>query len=285
MPWFQADLHIHSCLSPCGDLRSSPQAIVHAASKAGLDLIALTDHNSSLNCPTFSRCAQKNGLSALFGMEATSAEEAHCLCLFGELDTALEFSALAYEHLANIHNNPDRFGDQVWVEDDETIGGEVDKWLVGALDLGLTDLCTEVQKRGGLVIPAHVDRSAMSLLSQLGRVPTGNWDALELLLSGTRPIKLGYTPLVASTTMPTGALEELLSLLSRNQLKPGLAWNDTLLSGKIAGLPLLANSDAHQPEDIGLRRTLFWAEHPDFPGLRSAIASGLALGAWPLSSR
>ena len=44
---FKADLHIHTVLSPCGDLEMSPTAIVDRALSRGLDMIAISDHNTT----------------------------------------------------------------------------------------------------------------------------------------------------------------------------------------------------------------------------------------------
>ncbi|HNX58188.1 MAG TPA: PHP domain-containing protein, partial [Spirochaetota bacterium] len=57
----RADLHIHSCLSPCGSLDMSPSRIVERAVESGLDVIALTDHNSALNCPALEEAARGYG--------------------------------------------------------------------------------------------------------------------------------------------------------------------------------------------------------------------------------
>ncbi len=173
------DLHIHSCLSPCGSLFSSPSAIARRAAEIGLQLIALTDHNSSLNCPTFLDACRREGIAAMCGMEATSAEEAHCLCLFEDLESSLEFSKFIEAHQQVIPLKPERMGDQVIVDLDENILGTVDRLLISATDLSIDRLAAEVHAREGLFIPAHVDRAAFSLTSQLGFIPQGDFDALE----------------------------------------------------------------------------------------------------------
>ena len=86
-----ADLHNHSCLSPCASLEESPRLIARLARERGLDLVALTDHNSALNCPAFAECCRREGIAPLFGIEACSVEEVHVLCLFGAVEGALEF--------------------------------------------------------------------------------------------------------------------------------------------------------------------------------------------------
>lgn len=176
---FIADLHIHSCLSPCGDLESSPRNIAARAAELGIRLAALTDHNSALNCPAFADCCRRAGIVPLFGTETTSAEEVHVLSLFGDVDAALEWSALLYAALPNIVNRPELFGDQVVVDAEETILEFVEKHLVPAVSLTLDQIARETHARGGLCIPAHVDRTVNSVWSQLGFLPDTPFDALE----------------------------------------------------------------------------------------------------------
>ena len=180
MPWFKADLHLHSCLSPCGSLESSPATISATARTIGLDLIALTDHNSTLNCPAFAENCRRNGIAALFGMEATTAEEVHCLCLFGELETARLFGKTVNDRIIRIPNDPNQWGDQIQVNADEEIEAEIGNLMVSATTISLEDLEILVHSHAGLFIPAHVDRAAFSLMSQLGFVPPGNYDLAGL---------------------------------------------------------------------------------------------------------
>jgi PHP family Zn ribbon phosphoesterase len=174
-----ADLHNHSCLSPCGSLDMSPYTIASRARERGVRLLALTDHNSSLNCPAFAAACRAEGVVPLFGMEATVLEEVHVLCLFGSLESALAFSEDWYKLLPSIPNDPERLGDQVYVDQDENIIGEVDTYLGVAAEVALDDLGPRVVSYGGLAIPAHVDRQAFSMTSQLGFIVDGPWAALE----------------------------------------------------------------------------------------------------------
>lgn len=180
MPTFRADCHIHSCLSPCGDLESSPAAIVERAVARGLDLIALTDHNSALNCPTFAEVAREAGIAALYGIEATTREEVHALCLFETVDAALALGETLYEALPDIPVVPERFGDQVYVDAEDMILGEVQKHLIYAADYSIDELLEMVTAAGGLFIPAHIDRPANSIFSQLGFLPDAAYSAVEV---------------------------------------------------------------------------------------------------------
>ncbi len=90
---YSSDLHIHSVLSPCGSLSISPRAIVKRALELGLDLIALTDHNSVGNCEVLASCVEKEGdrLEAFYGLEAQTREEVHVICLFDNVHQTKEF--------------------------------------------------------------------------------------------------------------------------------------------------------------------------------------------------
>lgn len=180
----------------------------------GLKVMALTDHNSSLNCPAFARLCPQYGVIPLFGMEATTSEEIHALCLFGTLEASLAFSEYAYSILVPFPNDPEKTGDQVYVDADDNIEGEVEYYLVNPLDLSIDAIGAAAAEYGGLVIPAHVDRPAFSMSSQLGVVVEGPWAALEC----TRiPPAVNGAPL------------------------------DTF------GYPLTTSSDAHYPEHVARR--------------------------------
>jgi hypothetical protein len=176
----KADLHIHSCLSPCGSLEMSPSAIVDRAVASGLQLIALTDHNSALNCPTMKKiCESRGDLRCFYGMEVTSTEEVHLLTLFDDCDASIDFSEFIFTHLPRVNNDPLAFGDQVYVDESENIIGEVDVYLGNGVDLSIDDIEKEVHSRGGMFIPAHIDREMYSMTSQLGFLPDGNYNAVE----------------------------------------------------------------------------------------------------------
>jgi len=176
------DLHNHSCLSPCGSLEMSPSRLVKEAALRNIEMLALTDHNAGDNLPAFDICCRNAGIIPVYGMEVTGAEEAHLLCLFGDLKTAVGFGYLIYESLQSIPNNPDLMGDQIIVDEEENILGELDKHLAGgAVEYTMDELAALVHRRGGLFIPAHIDRPAFSVKSQLGFLPEGDWDAVEVM--------------------------------------------------------------------------------------------------------
>ena len=174
-----ADLHNHSCLSPCGSLELSPRTLLELGAAKGLKVMALTDHNSSLNCPAFAKLSHQYGIIPIFGMEATTNEEIHVLCLFTCLEASMAFSEYAYSILTPFFNNPEKSGDQVYVDENDNILGEVEYYLVNPLNLSIDNIGQKVSEYSGIVIPAHVDRPAFSMTSQLGTVIDGPWAALE----------------------------------------------------------------------------------------------------------
>ena len=176
----KADLHIHTCLSPCGSLEMSPTVIAAELKKKGIDVAAIADHNSALNCPAFAEACKKEGLWSLFGIEVTSMEEAHLLCIFETSEAALDFGEFIYKNLPDIPNNPETFGDQVYVDCEDNIVGEVEKFLGNATLLSIDEIRDEALSRSALFIPAHVDKPVFSIPSQLGFLPDDNYTAIEV---------------------------------------------------------------------------------------------------------
>ena len=167
------DFHLHSCLSPCADDDCTPANLAGICHLAGLDAVALTDHNSSANCRAFLKRAAEYGLIALPGMELTTSEEVHVVCLFADIDEAERFSGEVYARLPNILNRPDRFGNQLICDENDRPSGAPDKFLLGATDIGIYDVAAMVRARGGVAFPAHIDRDSFSLLSNLGLWDSG----------------------------------------------------------------------------------------------------------------
>ena len=159
----------------------SPRTIAQTLAHRGVQIAALTDHNSALNCPAFAIACKEFGVIPLFGIEAQSHEECHIICLFTRLENALSFSKEIYALLPPVKNVPEKTGDQVYVDENDDILGEVEKYLITSIDLGLDELAEKAIQAGALIIPAHVDRAAFSLTSQLGFIPDGPWDALEVV--------------------------------------------------------------------------------------------------------
>jgi hypothetical protein len=177
----RADLHNHSCLSPCADLSMSPALMARTARARGIDILALTDHNATLNCPAFAIACAAEGIIPLFGMEMNSSEEVHCLALFATPRDALAFGAAMEALLPALPWDPATFGDEAVVDEKDEVLELYGSWLGAALEADLDTLAGKAQGAGAIIIPAHVDRGMFSVYSQLGFLPPGPWDAVESL--------------------------------------------------------------------------------------------------------
>lgn len=165
------DLHIHSALSPCADKDMTPNNIVNMALLKGLDVIALTDHNTGANLEAVGKCAEKRGLLFIPGMEVETAEEIHLLCLLPDTAKAMELQTHIARALPAIANRADIFGRQLIMDECDNVTGEEHQMLIAATSLSIDDVFAIVRRLGGAVIPAHVDRSSYSILSNLGIIP------------------------------------------------------------------------------------------------------------------
>lgn len=165
------DLHIHSCLSPCGDDESTPANIVGMAYVKGLDVIAITDHNTALNCVAAKEVADAYGITLLCGMELTTDEECHVVCLLPTLEKALELDEYVAKKIMRIQNDPAIFGNQLIMDSDDNIIGKRDELLINACSISFEEVFPLVESMGGVAIPAHVDKSTTSVISNLGFIP------------------------------------------------------------------------------------------------------------------
>ncbi len=169
---FRADLHIHSCLSPCGDEEMRPRALVNQALAKGLDMIAICDHNSAENTAAFISAGDERGLKVLPGIEVTSKEEIHLIALFDTQEDCTALQNLIYQNLPG-ENVEEVFGPQTVVNEwDETVGINR-RMLIGATLLPLEQIVSVIHSLGGVAIASHIDRQAFSLLGQLGFIPEG----------------------------------------------------------------------------------------------------------------
>ena len=165
------DLHIHSCLSPCGDDDMTPANIAGMAALKGVDVIAVTDHNSCKNCPAVLHYAEELGILAIPGMELCTLEEVHAVCLFPSLLKAMEFDHYVESRLVPFPNNEEIFGRQLIYNKEDSIVGSVENLLINATEISFDGLWELVCSYGGIMFPAHLDKNANSLLSNLGFVP------------------------------------------------------------------------------------------------------------------
>jgi len=165
------DLHIHSCLSPCADDDATPANIAAMAALNGLHIVALTDHNTTRNCPSFFKAAKALGLIPIAGMELTTAEDIHVICLFPSLETAEEFDRTVDAARVKIRNKPAVFGHQYLMDEDETVLGEEPDLLINATTLSLEDAFHACEAAGGICYPAHIDRTSNGIIATLGAFP------------------------------------------------------------------------------------------------------------------
>jgi PHP family Zn ribbon phosphoesterase len=228
---YSSDLHIHTCLSPCGDLEMAPKDIVRRAREKGLDIIGITDHNTGKNVGAVLEAAHGFSVSVIPGMEVQTIEEVHVLTFFETIDDLRTWDGMVYEALPNITNNPAYFGDQPIVNADGEILGFEEKLLLNSLQMTLEQVFREVGSIGGYCIPAHIDKDAFGLISHLGMIP--------------RNLNI--------------AVAEVQDL----QQAPQLA--------DVKGLQLIASSDAHFLAEVGARRSDLLMKEASFFELLMAL--------------
>lgn len=232
---YRADLHIHTTLSPCGDLEMHPVNIVSEAAKKGLDIIGITDHNSTRHCTLISKLAAEQDIFVLQGAEVTTKEEVHCLVFFENIDALSAFQVFLDNNLPDVLNVPEIFGYQVQVDENEMILFEEGRLLLNALNKSIEDVESFVHSLNGLFIPAHIDRKKNSIYSQLGFLPANlKADALE--------ISRQLTPEQFGKSHP-----------------------------EINHYPLIRSSDAHFQENIGIAVTNFIIAEPSFSEISMAL--------------
>jgi len=231
---FRADLHIHTALSPCASDEMTPPAIVKAAADEGLRMIAVCDHNTSGNAAAVQRAAGGD-LAVIAGMEVTTAEEVHVLGLFPHADAAAAAAGEVKATLPDVGEGRRMLGGQTLMDErGNTVGTEA-KLLADASGFALSEAVEMIRRHDGLVVASHVDRPSFGLIGQLGIFPEDvRFDAVELTKVG---------PMAAQ---------------SHALLPPGVA--------------VVASSDAHFLEDVGLRWTELEMEEATFAELRLALA-------------
>ncbi len=178
------DMHIHSALSPCGDEDMTPNNIVNMSILKGLDMIAVTDHNSCGNARAVMKAAEGR-LRVVPGLEVTTCEEVHVLCYFSDIDAAEDMGELVKKNMCGLENKPEIFGRQLIMNENDEIVGEERALLIAATALDIYAVGDEVRRRGGVFVPAHIDRSSCSILSNLGFMPPDIYfDAVEITEKG-----------------------------------------------------------------------------------------------------
>lgn len=218
MQTFRAELHVHTVLSPCASVEMIPPLIVQTALDRGIQLIAITDHNTSANVSAVMKAAEESGLAVLPGMELQTHEEVHLLCLFDDLDKLLNWQAIVDQHLPDMQNNPDYFGEQFIVDETGDFLGIEPRLLINSVKLSLEQSIQQVHALGGLAIPAHIDRKAFGLIENLGMIPIDlPIDALEISRHITPDLALKKYPEAASfRIIQSGDVHHLDDFLGSN---------------------------------------------------------------------
>jgi DNA polymerase III alpha subunit len=165
------DLHVHSCLSPCGDNDNTPNNLAGMAAVKGLQVLALTDHNTCGNCPAFYTACKRQGIIPIAGMELTTAEDIHLVCLFPSLEKAMAFHEVVQTHRILIPNRVDIFGDQFILDGEDNLIGTESYLLPNATDLSLEEGTALAKEMGAVVYPAHIDRITNGIVATLGVFP------------------------------------------------------------------------------------------------------------------
>lgn len=236
MNWYRADLHIHSVLSPCGDLDMSPARIIQEAKKNKLDIIGIADHNSTLHAELMVELGKKEGITVFPGAEVSTQEEVHCLTFFENIEATKIFQEFLEKHSSGIQNKTERFGHQLVVNEKEEILNEVDDLLIMGLNANIEMVEQFTHSLNGVFIPAHVDRSATSIYSQMGFIPTDlKIDAIEFSSNSTRKSILENRP-------------------------------------ELRKYALITNSDAHYPGHIGHSVTEYFMKEPSFSEWKRTLA-------------
>ncbi len=171
MKKYYYDLHIHSCLSPCGDDDSTPNSIAGMGELNGLQIMALTDHNTCKNCPAFFEACKNHGILPVAGMELTTAEDIHAVCLFPDLEKAMEFDEYITSRRILIPNRVDIFGNQLIRDSEDNVIGSDEYLLSNATDISIEEAPKLIESFGGICFPAHIDRDSNGIIAVLGTFP------------------------------------------------------------------------------------------------------------------
>ena len=203
------DLHIHSALSPCGDEDMTPSNIANMAAIKGLSLIAVADHNSCKNVRAVMKASEELPLAVIPAMEVQTSEEVHILCYFRDIESAEKFEA-EIEKNPSIKNRADIFGRQLIMDSEDNILGEEDRLLVYSCGLSVQEVLLLCRKMGGSAVPAHIDKSSFSIVSNLGFIPEEcDFKAVEISKNATDDIKKQYSEYFHFTSSDAHYLQDI----------------------------------------------------------------------------
>jgi hypothetical protein len=222
---------------------------------ADVNIAALTDHNSTANCPAFFKACEAVGVTPVAGCELNTAEEVHVLCLFPELDSAMSFGAYLYPHIPDIANDAAIFGRQIFMNENDEETGEERKLLIAATDISIDEIYALALRYGGVAVPAHIDRPAFSLLYNLGFIPEdypfGAYEVSYLPPDGDPATRGGGDPAAGDAGVAArgggdpAADDAGVTAAGSADVEKLIAANPALVGKK-----LIADSDAHMLEAL-----------------------------------
>lgn len=235
---YSYDLHIHSALSPCADEEMTPNNIVNMALLKELDIIAVTDHNSAENLAAVGKCAREAGIVFVPGMEIETSEEVHLLCYFPDVECALKVQEKVYASLPQMENREDIFGSQLIMDENDRVIGKLGRMLMTATSLSVEEVFNLVEKVGGVVVPAHIDRDSYSIISNLGFIPEGlNINCVEISkdcnadeLLKRQPELAGYRRIQSSDAHYLGDIAEREVFIELEELSVKVIWKNLLMN-------------------------------------------------------
>lgn len=164
------DFHIHTCLSPCGGEDNTPNNVVNMAKLLGFDVIAITDHNTCGNVRACQKVAEKVGIIVIAGMEVTTSEDIHVVCLFDEVEKAERFEEIIIKRTMAGNNDEKIFGEQIKMNENDEVVGHESRLLIYGVDIGIYDISLMVKESGGICFPAHIFREGSGILPILGGI-------------------------------------------------------------------------------------------------------------------
>ena len=171
MSRYYYDLHVHSCLSPCGDADNTPNNLAGMAFLNGVRIMALTDHHTTKSCPAVFEAARRYAIVPVAGMELTTSEDIHAVCLFETLDDAMAFNEEIETRRIRVKNREEIFGEQLILDDMDNVIGREEDLLINATTVALDEAPQLVAKYDGICYPAHIDRPANGAIEILGDFP------------------------------------------------------------------------------------------------------------------
>lgn len=229
---YRADLHVHTCLSPCTEQDMSSKTILAAAKEKRIAIIGICDHNSTENSQAVINAAREGNIHVLPGLEVATQEEVHVLALFDRLANALKLQEYIYENLPG-ENDEEAFGLQIVVNEKEEVLGFNRRLLIGATTIPLEVIIQSIHAFDGIAIASHIDRESFGLIGQLGFIPEDiELDALEI--------------------SPSLTIQEAKQRFGHSY-------------------PITCSSDAHHPDEVGKGYTDFLIEECTVSEIKKAL--------------